>query len=60
MGFVGLASDGALIQSVNAIIADMIAKGELEPLAKSASMTYVAPTQPDVLLAISITDFFKD
>jgi hypothetical protein len=38
----------------------MIAKGELKSMAKGAGMTYVPPTEPDVLEAISIVDFFKD
>jgi hypothetical protein len=29
-------------------------------MAKAAGMTYVPPTQPDVLENISIVDFFKD
>jgi hypothetical protein len=29
-------------------------------MAKSAGMTYVPPTEPDVLEEIPIVDFFKD
>ena len=60
MGYVGLGTDRPLIEAVDAAIADLIAKGELAAMAKSAGMTYVPPTQPDVLEAISIVDFFKD
>jgi hypothetical protein len=60
MGYVGLATEMPLIEAVNAAIADMAAKGELEAMAKSNGMTYVPPVQPDVLEAISIVDFFKD
>ena len=60
MGYVGLGTEQPLIDAVNAAIADMIAKGELKSMAKGAGMTYVPPTEPDVLEAISIVDFFKD
>lgn len=60
MGFATLGTEQQLIEQVNAAITDMIAKGELEPMAKAAGMTYVAPTQPEILEAISIVDFFKD
>ena len=60
MGYVSLGTDQPLIASVNAAIADLIAKGELPAMAKSAGMTYVPPTEPDVLEGISIVDFFKD
>ena len=60
MGYVGLATDQKLIAAVDAAIADIIAKGELPAMAKSAGMTYVPPTEPDVLEGISIVDFFKD
>jgi ABC-type amino acid transport substrate-binding protein len=60
MGYVGLGTDQPLIAAVDAAIADLIAKGELPAMAKSAGMTYVPPTEPDVLEGISIVDFFKD
>jgi len=60
MGYVGLGADRPLIEAVDAAIADIIAKGELAAMAKSAGMTYVPPTEPDVLESISIVDFFKD
>jgi ABC-type amino acid transport substrate-binding protein len=60
MGYVGLATDRPLIEAVDAAIADIIAKGELPVMAKSAGMTYVPPTEPDVLEEIPIVDFFKD
>ncbi|MDR3464736.1 MAG: transporter substrate-binding domain-containing protein [Xanthobacteraceae bacterium] len=60
MGYVTLGTEQPLIEAVNAAIADLIAKGELEAMAKSSGMTYVAPVQPDVLETIPIVDFFKD
>lgn len=60
MAFAGLGTERQLIEQVDAAIADMTAKGELESMAKAAGMTYVAPAQPDILEAISIVDFFKD
>jgi ABC-type amino acid transport substrate-binding protein len=60
MGYVGLGTERPLIEAVDAAIADIVAKGELADMAKSAGMTYVPPTEPDVLEGISIVDFFKD
>jgi ABC-type amino acid transport substrate-binding protein len=60
MGYVGLGTERPLIETVNAALTDIIAKGELGAMAKDAGMTYVPPTEPDVLEAISIVDFFKD
>ncbi len=60
MGYVGLGTDRPLIEAVNAAIADIVAKRELPAMAKSAGMTYVPPTEPDVLEGILIVDFFKD
>ncbi len=60
MGYAALGTERPLIEAVNAAIADLGAKGELESMAKSAGMTYLPPVQPDVLEAISMVDFFKD
>ena len=60
MGYVGLGTDRPLIEAVNAAVSDLVAKGELAAMAKSAGMTYVPPTEPDALEGIWIVDFFKD
>jgi ABC-type amino acid transport substrate-binding protein len=56
MGFVGLAGETSLIEQVNGVIADMLAKGELAPLAQAAGMTYVPPSSPDVLEHLTMSD----
>jgi ABC-type amino acid transport substrate-binding protein len=60
MGYAALGTDRPLVEAVNTVIADLVAKGELAAMAKGAGMTYVAPVEPDVLEAISMVDFFKD
>jgi ABC-type amino acid transport substrate-binding protein len=60
MGFAALATEQPLLEAVNGAIADMTAKGEFEAMAKAAGMTYVPPSQPVVLEAISLVDMFKD
>ncbi|HYM32623.1 MAG TPA: transporter substrate-binding domain-containing protein [Candidatus Cybelea sp.] len=59
MGFVGLSSEQPLIDQVNTAIADMLAKGELAPMAAAAGMTYLAPHQPDVQRSVTLVDLFK-
>ncbi len=56
MGFVGLATERALIEEVNAAIADMLAKNEFAALAEASGMTYVPPSGPDVLEKLTIND----
>jgi ABC-type amino acid transport substrate-binding protein len=56
MGFVGLATDAALIAHVNAAIGDITAKGELPPLAQAAGLTYLPAREPHVGGDISLSD----
>jgi hypothetical protein len=49
MGFVGLASDKALIEQVDATLADLQAHDAVAPLAVAAGLTFVAPRTPAVL-----------
>lgn len=56
MGFVGLSTEAELIQQVDQAIGDLLAKGEIAPLAQAAGMTYVPPSAPDVLENLTITD----
>jgi ABC-type amino acid transport substrate-binding protein len=48
LGFVGLASESALLAAVDAALADMLASGEIAALAPKAGMTYLPPRAPDV------------
>jgi len=47
--YVGLASDPALLESVNKALADLQAKGTIAELARDAGLTYLPPREPIVL-----------
>jgi ABC-type amino acid transport substrate-binding protein len=48
IGFVGLATSGALIGRVNAIVADLLARGTLVEIAQASALTYLPPRMPEV------------
>ena len=48
-GYVGLASDPALIAAVNKALSDLQAAGTIADLAKAAGLTYLPPVQPAIL-----------
>jgi hypothetical protein len=48
MGFVGLATDAALIRQVDAVLADLKAQGAIAPLAQQNGVSFVPPRSPDV------------
>jgi ABC-type amino acid transport substrate-binding protein len=48
-GYVGLASDPALITAVNKVLSDLQAAGTIADLAKAAGLTYLPPVQPTIL-----------
>jgi len=48
-GYVGLASDLALIAAVNTALSDLAAKGAIAELARNAGLTYLPPREPIVL-----------
>jgi ABC-type amino acid transport substrate-binding protein len=54
IGFVGLPAGGALIEQVNAILADLLADGSLSGMAQAASMTYLSPRPPDISSGLSL------
>jgi ABC-type amino acid transport substrate-binding protein len=56
MGFVGLATNGELIESVNRVIAEMAESGELKALGEASGLTYVAPREPFVGDNVTIAD----
>jgi ABC-type amino acid transport substrate-binding protein len=47
--YVGLASDGALIDAVNKALSELEAIGTIEQLAKTSGLTYLQPREPIVL-----------
>jgi ABC-type amino acid transport substrate-binding protein len=53
IGFVGLPAGGALIEQVNAILAELLADGSLKNAAQTASMTYLPPRPPDISSGLS-------
>jgi ABC-type amino acid transport substrate-binding protein len=48
-GYVGLASDPALIATVNKALSDLQAAGTVADLAKAAGLTYLSPVEPAIL-----------
>ena len=48
-GYVGLASDPALIALVNKALSDLQAAGTIAELAKAAGLTYLPPVEPAIL-----------
>lgn len=48
-GYVGLASDPALIAAVNKALSDLLAAGTIADLAKAAGLTYLPPVKPAIL-----------
>jgi ABC-type amino acid transport substrate-binding protein len=55
MAFVGLASDKALIEQVNAVLADLQAHDAIAPLAAAAGLTFIPPRSPDVQPNVRLT-----
>ncbi len=54
IGFVGLATGGALIGRVDAIVADLLARGSLIEIAQASALTYFPPRLPDVLPGLAL------
>jgi ABC-type amino acid transport substrate-binding protein len=49
MGFVGLATNAALIHQVDSVLADLKAHNALAPIAEQTGLSYIPPRSPDVL-----------
>jgi hypothetical protein len=49
MGFVGLATDAALVRQVDAVLADLKAHDGLAPIAQRNGLSFVPPRTPNVL-----------
>jgi len=60
MGYVGLASDTALIDQVNVVIGDMLAKNEMAALAAKVGLTWVPPHQPEISDEITLRDLREE
>jgi ABC-type amino acid transport substrate-binding protein len=60
MGFVGLASEAALVGKISDALGEMLATGELRAIARETHVTYVPPREPDVLVSISRAALSKD
>ncbi|ULK99462.1 transporter substrate-binding domain-containing protein [Bradyrhizobium sp. I71] len=48
-GYVGLASDGALIEAVNKALGQLAAEGKIAEFGKQAGLTYLPPREPAIL-----------
>ncbi|MFK4381402.1 substrate-binding periplasmic protein [Bradyrhizobium sp. USDA 223] len=48
-GYVGLASDGALIAAVNKALTELTASGKIAEFGKQAGLTYLPPREPAIL-----------
>lgn len=59
IGFVGLSTDRELIEHVDQAIADMLDKGELPALARTAGVTYLPPRQPTVSPDVTLADLHQ-
>jgi ABC-type amino acid transport substrate-binding protein len=53
-GYVGLASDPALLATVNAALTELLAAGTMADLAKAAGLTYLPPREPAILGEVSL------
>lgn len=48
-GYVGLASDGALVEAINKVLTDLAAEGRIAEFGKQAGLTYLEPREPAIL-----------
>jgi ABC-type amino acid transport substrate-binding protein len=60
MAFAGLASDAALVEQVNAVIAELQTHDAIAPLAASSGLTFISPRSPDVRQDVRMTDLHSD
>ena len=60
IGFVGLATSGTLIERVDAILADLLARGSLIEIAQASAMTYLPPRTPDVSPGLALRTLSGD
>jgi ABC-type amino acid transport substrate-binding protein len=58
-GYVGLASDPALLVAVNAVLADLQAAGAIAELGRTAGLTYLPPREPIILGDVWLKIFQK-
>jgi ABC-type amino acid transport substrate-binding protein len=60
IGFVGLSSNGALIEAVDKVLDGLFAEGRLANLAQANGVTYRAPHKPDVAPALDLSTVTGD
>ncbi len=60
IGFIGLSTDGDLIEQINRAVADMLEEGELPALARTAGVTYLLPHQPNVSPDVTLSELQQD
>ncbi|HUH83687.1 MAG TPA: hypothetical protein VLX85_03710 [Stellaceae bacterium] len=60
MGFVGLSTEGALIEQVNDALGKLLEKDEIAPLAKANHLTYLPPTSPEILEHLTLADLRQE
>jgi ABC-type amino acid transport substrate-binding protein len=58
-GYVGLASDPALLVAVNAVLSDLQAAGTIAELGRTAGLTYLPPREPIILGDVWLKIFQK-
>jgi ABC-type amino acid transport substrate-binding protein len=58
-GYVGLASDPALLVAVNAVLSDLQAAGAIAELGRTAGLTYLPPREPIILGDVWLKIFQK-
>jgi len=56
VAFVGLKKDQALLDQVSKIVADMLAKNEMAPIAAQEHLSWVAPREPEIRDRVSLGD----
>jgi ABC-type amino acid transport substrate-binding protein len=60
MGFVGLASEAALMSATDKVIEAMLAEGVLPPMAQAAGMTFLPPRQPEIRATIPLGELSRE
>ena len=60
IGFVGLASNRALIAGVDAILADLLSRRALASIAEASGITYLPPRPPDIAPSVPLAALSAD
>jgi ABC-type amino acid transport substrate-binding protein len=54
IGFVGLSTEGGLIEPIDAVLAEWLAQGRLVEIARANGLTYLPPRAPDVSPGVAL------